>query len=298
MNARAPDFTRAILCASDFHFGCGVWNPFRLFGKRLVGQLNYHFRRKKRLDYTGQTALWQLVAYHRPTAVVLPGDFSNLSLPEEFHAARTFLDRLATPRVPLYVIPGNHDVYTHDAVRRREAECWLGPYLPPEGVPSLVRVPGAVTLCFLPTVRPNLFSSRGEVSREGWSFLRELPQSPDEAPLVVVSHYPLLNRTESYRQNWSHRLRQADQVLDFLRSHPAPMVFLAGHVHRFSVTRDPVKDTLVHVTLPAAFYADGSSRASVVLLQPDQQALFRVFRGSWNGQDWLWTFHEPDNLTS
>ncbi|HPO31496.1 MAG TPA: hypothetical protein PKX28_09650, partial [Candidatus Hydrogenedentes bacterium] len=105
MNVRAPDFTRAILCASDFHFGCGVWNPFRLFGKRLIGQLNYHFRRKKRLDYTGQTALWQLVAYHRPTAVVLPGDFSNLSLPEEFHAARTFLDRLATPRVPLYVIP-------------------------------------------------------------------------------------------------------------------------------------------------------------------------------------------------
>jgi len=288
-----PDFSRSILCASDFHFGCDVWNPFRLFGKPLLGQLNYHFRRKKQLDYAGQTALRQLVEQCRPAAVVLPGDFTNLALPEEFRRARAFLDKLSAPGIPIYVIPGNHDVYTHTAARNREAECWLKPYLPPEGIPSMATLPGIATLCFLPTVRPNLLTSRGAVSRNGWTFLKSLPQVSTTLPLIVVSHYPLLNRTANYRQHWSHQLRLADRVLERLRACPHAMLFLSGHIHRFSVTRDPVKPALTHVTVPAAFYIREIARAAAVLLQPDTDGMFHVYLGMWNGETWNWTLQFP-----
>lgn len=293
MTSPQPDFSRSILCASDFHFGCAVWHPFWLFGKRLLGQLNYHMRRKKHLDYAGQTALLRLLQQSRPAAVVLPGDFTNLALTEEFRRARDFLDQLAATGIPLWAIPGNHDVYTHAAARNRDAERWLKPYLPPEGIPSMITLPGVATLCVIPTVRPNLLTSRGAVSREGWIFLESLAQAPTTPPLVVVSHYPLLHRTVTYHQNWSHQLRQADRALERLRACHQPMLFLAGHVHRFSVTRDPVKPSLTHVSLPAAFHVQETTRTSAVLLQAETDEPFKVYLGSWNGQFWDWTPHFP-----
>ena len=46
----------------------------------------------------------------RPRLVVISGDLTQRARRREFVAARSFLDQLATLRVPVLVVPGNHDV--------------------------------------------------------------------------------------------------------------------------------------------------------------------------------------------
>lgn len=53
-------------------------------------------------------ALVRLTDVHRPELVVLSGDITQRARRAQFRAARSFVDRLNTPRT--LVIPGNHDI--------------------------------------------------------------------------------------------------------------------------------------------------------------------------------------------
>jgi 3',5'-cyclic AMP phosphodiesterase CpdA len=52
-------------------------------------------------------ALVQLTAQQRPNLVVLSGDITQRARPEQFRAARAFINRLGAP---VLAIPGNHDI--------------------------------------------------------------------------------------------------------------------------------------------------------------------------------------------
>lgn len=52
-------------------------------------------------------AVLELVERRRPSAVVVSGDLTQRARPEQFRAARAFVDRLPVPTI---VVPGNHDV--------------------------------------------------------------------------------------------------------------------------------------------------------------------------------------------
>lgn len=66
-------------------------------------------------DPTLVDALVADVAAQAPSVVVVSGDLTQRARPEQFQAARAFLDRLPHPQV---VVPGNHDIPLYDAVRR------------------------------------------------------------------------------------------------------------------------------------------------------------------------------------
>jgi len=86
-----------------------------LRSKRLGGFINW--QRKRRdihlLETLEQTAAE--VKRQRADHIAVTGDLVNLSLPEEFPAARTWLNNLGPARDVTFV-PGNHDAY----VRRME----------------------------------------------------------------------------------------------------------------------------------------------------------------------------------
>jgi 3',5'-cyclic AMP phosphodiesterase CpdA len=83
---------KTIVHLSDLHFGTED-------GPVLAGLLR---------DLDGETA-------PKPTLVAISGDLTQRARPEQFRAARRFLDQL---RVPFLVVPGNHDVPLHDVFRR------------------------------------------------------------------------------------------------------------------------------------------------------------------------------------
>lgn len=61
-------------------------------------------------------ALVELVHRQAPSVLVLSGDITQRALPEEFQAARAFVDRLRVPRV--LAVPGNHDIPLFNLVQR------------------------------------------------------------------------------------------------------------------------------------------------------------------------------------
>jgi len=95
--------------------------PWLYLGKRIIGALNYQLRRAGQHPLEAVTSLVRaLVEDSTIDHVVVTGDLVNVSLPEEFAAARGFLDPLIA-RAPgfISVIPGNHDRYTYSSERSR-----------------------------------------------------------------------------------------------------------------------------------------------------------------------------------
>ena len=60
-------------------------------------------------------ALAAFTAQQRPDVVVLSGDITQRAQRAQFHAARAFVERLATP---VLAIPGNHDIPLFDVLAR------------------------------------------------------------------------------------------------------------------------------------------------------------------------------------
>ncbi|HVG51844.1 MAG TPA: metallophosphoesterase, partial [Xanthobacteraceae bacterium] len=88
-----------------------------LASKRLLGFLNWQ---RKRRDIHNSEVLERTIADIRaqaPDHIAVAGDLVNISLPEEYIAARRWLTALG-PASDVTLVPGNHDAY----VRRMESE--------------------------------------------------------------------------------------------------------------------------------------------------------------------------------
>src|SRR3989344_9440842 len=95
---------------SDFHYTVLTWNPLRLCSKRFFGHFNWIFRRDREFSPTQIDPLIDLFQDLKVDLVLLGGDFTTTSLPEEFQKANAFVSKLSQPWI---AIPGNHDHYTH-----------------------------------------------------------------------------------------------------------------------------------------------------------------------------------------
>src|SRR5205085_1509213 len=73
--------------------------------RTLVHLSDLHFGR---LDERVVEPLLETIRETRPDTVAVSGDLTQRARSDQFKAARAFLDAL--PRVPLIVVPGNHDV--------------------------------------------------------------------------------------------------------------------------------------------------------------------------------------------
>ena len=102
-------FTLAHL--SDPHLaGWSLDHPVALLSKRITGFLSWRLRRVKiHLPEILDSLVADLKAA-QPDHVAVTGDLTNISLPQEFAAAASWLRTLGAPE-DVTVIPGNHDAY-------------------------------------------------------------------------------------------------------------------------------------------------------------------------------------------
>jgi 3',5'-cyclic AMP phosphodiesterase CpdA len=129
----------------------------RFFGKRALGLLSWRVRRHRVHRSEVLEALARDLAEVAAGQVVVTGDLTNVSSPEEFPAARDWLERLGGPdRVS--IVPGNHDAYVK-LPREQSWDLW-SEYLRSDGstqglgsFPTL-RVRGPVALVGLSSAVP------------------------------------------------------------------------------------------------------------------------------------------------
>lgn len=82
----------------------------QLLNKRLLGYLSWH--RKRHLHHLPDVTAAMLddINATNPDHIVVSGDLVNIALPDEFAAAKVWLEQVGPPR-DVTVIPGNHDAY-------------------------------------------------------------------------------------------------------------------------------------------------------------------------------------------
>jgi len=208
-----------------------------LFGKRVLGYVNWHRGRKfvHRRDILD--VLTRDLVEREPDHVAVTGDLVNLGLPEEFLAAAEWLRHLGPPD-KVTAIPGNHDAYVrlhpdHGTGHWRpfmEANAPGAAIMPTPlmdfpfvrrfGDVALVALSSAIpTMPFIaagrlgPTQRAHLALALDELGRKG--LFR----------VVLIHHPPLPGQA-----GWRRGLRDARALKKVLQEHGAELV-LHGHDH-------------------------------------------------------------------
>lgn len=219
----------------------------------MLGNLNVYWRRRHEFVMHRAEAFADQAAATGIRTAILTGDFTSTSTPAEFDMGRAFVEGLAKRGLQVYLMPGNHDVYTFESVRERRFHHYFGEFLPPEGYPHRYTLPGGTSLVIVPTVTANFFSSKGRIKRSEVHRALELIASCPPGPVLVAGHYPVLHRTYGYTTAPSRQLRNAELLREAMGNSSRNILYIAGHVHRFSYVQDAIFRNLRHLTTPAFF---------------------------------------------
>jgi 3',5'-cyclic AMP phosphodiesterase CpdA len=205
-----------------------------LLGKRFFGWLSWQLRRRRAYRPEVLAALLEDLSAVAPDEVVVTGDLTNVALPGEFDAARTWLERIGRPE-RVFVIPGNHDAYVPIGPAA-SLDKW-SPYTASDpdvpvaagGYPSLRRR-GPVAFVGVNSAHPTApFLAKGTVGEAQRQRLEERLAALGEAGAcrVVLIHHPICDGATSRRRS----LTDAAEVRAVLRRAGAELV-LHGHNHR------------------------------------------------------------------
>jgi 3',5'-cyclic AMP phosphodiesterase CpdA len=206
---------------SDFHFTKLTINPLRLFPKRIFGHLNWLVHRKKTFCHQQLEALPHLFRSLNVDLVLLGGDFTSSSMPEEFELAKNWIKHLSSPWI---AIPGNHDNYTQRSARNKVFNQYF-----PTSRSKAHKIGENLWVVAMDTSRPNrIRSARGIFSKEHEFELEELlSQIPGK--VILLNHYPFF-----LQENIDRTLEGGEALERLIRRHPNIILYLHGHTHRSS----------------------------------------------------------------
>ena len=191
-----------ILHISDLHFG----PPF--------------------LPVVGESLLRSAVRLS-PDVIVASGDFTQRAKVAQFADARAYLDRL--PRVPLVVVPGNHDVPLYRAFERVFSPHGNYRRTISSELDTVLVLPDAVIVA-LDTTAPLLKITNGRIRRRQIDFCEQaFRQAPPDAARIVVAHHHFAPAPDY--DNEDDVMSGARRALDAFVEMEVDLI-LGGHLHR------------------------------------------------------------------
>ena len=223
---------------SDPHLGPMLRpQPRDLVGKRLLGFVNWHTRRRAFHRVEVLDALLADMRNASPDHIAVTGDLVNISLAQEFALAQAWLRGIGTPH-DVTLVPGNHDAYVRATIGHAE-NSW-GEYMREgagltggkEAFP-FVRRRGPVALIGVSTAIPSgPFEAKGEVGAAQLARLTHVLQSISAEDLfrILVIHHPPLSSTGARHK----RLIDAEALRQALRAYGVDLV-IHGHEHIHSL---------------------------------------------------------------
>ncbi len=258
-----------ILHFSDIHLPPRLLSvPFRdWFGKRVIGGANLFLGRGREFA-DAREKIVALDRFRRELEVDLvtcTGDYTALGTRTELRNARQALQPLMQAPLGYVHVPGNHDVYLFDVLRRRWWDESFGDTLwsdLPECVVNgepwpLVRLVGEdVAVVAVNSSRPNPrpWRSSGRIPQPQLDALVKVLAAPDLAGrfVFVMTHFaPCVEHGVPDKP--LHGLENADDFLSVCADLPRGVI-LCGHIHRrFTARAEGVK--------PPIFCAGSATKA-------------------------------------
>jgi 3',5'-cyclic AMP phosphodiesterase CpdA len=276
-----------ILFFTDLHFWTLVRNPLHLLNKRFIGNVNVYVKRRHHFPLENARPFAKFALETGARTLIIGGDLTSTASHAEFQMAVEFLKHIEEQGVKIHVIPGNHDVYTFESVRSRRFAQYCAGWMPEGGYPARCTLRGGTEVVLLSTVRPNLLSSKGEMDPASIEAAGELIAGSAPGPVMVFGHYPLLDETAGYTLTKNRRMVGAELLRKTMADTGREVLYVAGHVHRHSSTRDPMFPNLHHVTSPALFNHWGPAHRYGGFLEIKSFADRTDVRHHWKESEWL-----------
>ncbi len=223
------------------------------FGKRALGLANLYVG-GRRGEFGGDTipSLVEDILAQKPDALAITGDLTAMATEEEFAMAKEAFAPLLNA-LPVCMIPGNHDVYTHASAREHTMEKTFASWMAGgewnvqghswgEGAkegevlwPAWFRFRD-VNLVAVNPCRPTLASS----GRFGPGDMERLERMLEKVRLrggftFLLCHYPLLEADGTPYVRRGRNLLDLDSLLEVLKRQPVGAV-LHGHEHHWYTT--------------------------------------------------------------
>jgi 3',5'-cyclic AMP phosphodiesterase CpdA len=219
------------------------WRVRDVFGKRASGWVNVNFLgRGHRFQHANVVIESLLREFHeRPfDQLVFSGDATTMAFESEMTEAAHRLGVWDTTLPPCIAVPGNHDLYTYGAVRRRTFEfafsAWQqGERADPDHTYPFAKKVGHVWLIALNSSTANFlpWDATGKVGHAQLERFRKLARKLDDGPRIIVSHYPILTKHRKPEARW-HRLKDWKQARD-AAAECGVSLWLHGHKHAWYV---------------------------------------------------------------
>lgn len=155
-----------------------------------------------------------------PDVILMTGDLVDFGTREEYDHLKSLLAPL---RVPIFVIPGNHD----SREGMRQAFGAQG-YLPAEGFLHYVVEGWPLRLVALDTLVPG--SGGGDLCDERLSWLDKTLAAAPGKPTLIFMHHPPFPTGIGHMDKIGLRARM--RFADIVAGHPQIQAILCGHLHR------------------------------------------------------------------
>jgi 3',5'-cyclic AMP phosphodiesterase CpdA len=162
----------------------------------------------------------------KPDAIVVSGDLTQRATREQFVAAREYLDRF--PKVPLLVIPGNHDVPLHRVVERLTDPHGLYKEIINQDLNPILRLDSAV-IVGLDSTAPRSAISNGRIHAWQLDFCASaFADAPDKSARIIVAHHHFAPAPD-YLHDWTMP-KSKRAIMRFVELDVD--LILGGHLHR------------------------------------------------------------------
>jgi 3',5'-cyclic-AMP phosphodiesterase len=198
----------------------------------------------------------------RPDAVIVSGDVADHGAPEEYALVK---EELASLRVPVHAIPGNHD-------DRRALRSCFG--LPGEDAAPVYYAAdaGPTRLVLLDSTIPG--EDGGDLGPEQLAWLRAtLAAAPERPTLLVMHHPPLVTGVSTWDKD-----RLADparlELERLVAQHPQVRAILAGHHHRTASVAVAGRTTFIAPSTYVQTRPDPA--ADRIVIAPDEPPAFAL----------------------
>jgi Icc protein len=201
----------------------------------LIAQISDPHLRPRDVLYHGlvdsnamfEAAIWQVNGLTpRPDLVILTGDVVDEGMRTEYAVVREILSRL---RIPLLVIPGNHD--EREAFRDRFSD---HDYLPKAGALHFVSDGyGPVRIIALDVTLPGFH--HGAVDEVAAEWLDRALALEPARPTIIMMHQPPFACGIPYVDKYM--CRGDDRLAEVVLRYPAVERVVCGHVHRLMQLR-------------------------------------------------------------
>jgi 3',5'-cyclic AMP phosphodiesterase CpdA len=216
---------------SDLHLAAAQPPLSQLLSKRGLGFINWQRKRKYIHRPEVLDAVTRDLRTQKFDHIAVTGDLVNLSLPDEYARARTWLDTLGdSPNVT--VVPGNHDVYVR-AAQQMPAQYWADFMRGDDGLdrfPFLRRRGGAALIALSTGLPTAPFLATGCLGNRQLARLADVLDQTRGSFRVVLIHHP----PRSPLRRFLRRLIDAPALRRVLAAKGAELL-IHGHDHHNAV---------------------------------------------------------------